>query len=96
MSKYVFIYHGGGTPATPEEGKKAMDAWGAWFGSMGSAVVDGGNPMGKSSTVQVRRLAGLRRRRKSGQRLQPDRGVEHGGRAQEGQGLPDPAGRRHD
>ena len=35
MSKYVFIYHGGGTPATPEEGKKAMDAWGAWFGSMG-------------------------------------------------------------
>jgi hypothetical protein len=44
MSKYVFIYHGGGTPATPEEGKKAMDAWGAWFGSMGAAVVDGGNP----------------------------------------------------
>jgi hypothetical protein len=52
MSKYVFIYHGGGVPATPEEGKKAMDAWGAWFGSMGSAVVDGGNPIGKSSTVK--------------------------------------------
>jgi hypothetical protein len=51
MTKYVFIYHGGSMPSTPEEGKKEMDAWGAWFGSMGSSVVDGGNPMGKSSTV---------------------------------------------
>ena len=28
-----------------------MDAWGQWLGSMGSAVVDGGNPVGMSSTV---------------------------------------------
>ena len=28
-----------------------MDAWGNWLGSMGSAVVDGGNPVGQSSTV---------------------------------------------
>ena len=31
--------------------RKEMDAWGAWFGSMGAAVIDGGNPVGKSSTV---------------------------------------------
>lgn len=29
-----------------------MDAWGAWFGALGSAVVDAGNPVGKSSTVK--------------------------------------------
>ena len=28
-----------------------MNAWGAWFGSMGAAVIDGGNPIGPSSTV---------------------------------------------
>jgi hypothetical protein len=52
MAKYVFVYHGGSVPSNPEDGKKEHDAWGAWFGSMGSSVVDGGNPMGKSSTVK--------------------------------------------
>ena len=28
-----------------------MDAWGKWMGGLGSALVDGGNPVGKSSTV---------------------------------------------
>ena len=52
MSKYLFVYHGGSVPETKEEQAKVMDAWGQWFGSLGSAVVDGGNPVGKSSTVQ--------------------------------------------
>jgi hypothetical protein len=53
MAKYLFVYHGGGKgPTDPAEVKKVMDAWGAWFGSMGSAVIDGGNPVGKSSTVK--------------------------------------------
>lgn len=51
MAKYLFVYHGGGIPDTEAEQKKAMDAWGAWMGSMGAAVIDGGNPVGKSSTV---------------------------------------------
>lgn len=51
MPKFVFAYHGGNKPSTPEETKRVMDAWGAWFGSMGASVVDGGNPVGKSSTV---------------------------------------------
>ena len=53
MAKYLFVYHGGSKPETPEEGAEAMNAWGAWFGSMGSAVIDGGNPVGMSSTVQA-------------------------------------------
>ena len=54
MTKYLFVYHGGGKgPSDPGEIKKVMDAWGAWFGSMGSAVIDGGNPVGKSSTVKA-------------------------------------------
>lgn len=51
MAKYLFVYHGGGTPETPEEGEAEMAAWGAWFGELGGAVVDGGNPTGASVTV---------------------------------------------
>ena len=52
MAKYLFVYHGGSKPDSQEEIAKMMDAWGQWFGSMGSAVIDGGNPVGMSSTVQ--------------------------------------------
>jgi hypothetical protein len=52
MAKYLFVYHGGSHPETEAEHAAVMEAWGSWFGSMGSAVVDGGNPVGKSSTVQ--------------------------------------------
>jgi hypothetical protein len=52
MPKFVLVYHGGNQPSTPEEGKKVMDAWGTWFGSLGASVIDGGNPVGQSSTVQ--------------------------------------------
>lgn len=52
MAKYLFVYHGGGdNPTSDEEIKKVMDAWGEWFGSIGAAVIDGGNPVGMSSTV---------------------------------------------
>jgi hypothetical protein len=53
MTKYLFVYHGasGPIPTDPAVIKAIHDAWGAWFGSLGSAVIDGGNPVGKSSTV---------------------------------------------
>ncbi len=51
MAKFLFVYHGGEEPKTEEEGQKVMDAWGAWLGNLGSAVIDGGNPVGKSTTV---------------------------------------------
>jgi hypothetical protein len=51
MPKYVFAYHGGKMAETPDEQAKVMDAWTSWFGSLGGAVVDGGNPTGASKTV---------------------------------------------
>jgi hypothetical protein len=51
MAKYLFVYHGGGMPEGAAAQKKAMDDWGKWMGGMGSALVDGGHPVGKSSTV---------------------------------------------
>jgi hypothetical protein len=53
MPKYVLAYHGGGMAATEAEQAAAMAAWGAWFGSLGDAVVDGGNPTGASKTVKA-------------------------------------------
>ena len=53
MAKFVFVYHGGKTPSSPEETAKVMEKWGAWFAGMGSAVIDGGNPVGPSTTVSA-------------------------------------------
>jgi hypothetical protein len=45
MTDYVLLYDGGGKmPETPEEQKQVMDAWGAWYTALGSAVKDPGNP----------------------------------------------------
>jgi hypothetical protein len=51
MSKFVFIYRGGKSGATPEEQDKIMAAWGKWFGELGDALVDGGNPFGPPKSV---------------------------------------------
>jgi hypothetical protein len=51
MQNYIFAYHGGKKPETPEEGQKEMERWGAWFAQMGDAVVNPGNPVGQSWTV---------------------------------------------
>jgi len=51
MAKYLFVYHGGKKAESEEELAKGLDAWGNWFGSMGAAVIDGGNPVGESTTV---------------------------------------------
>lgn len=51
MPKFIFAYHGGRKPATPEEGEKVMAAWGSWFQSLGAAVADPGGPVGLSHTV---------------------------------------------
>ena len=53
MPKFVFAYHGGKAPENPEEGEKVMAAWGAWFETLGPAVVDGGGPIGACKTVSA-------------------------------------------
>lgn len=51
MPKYVLAYHGGAMPESEEEQAKVMSDWEAWFGSLGDAVLDGGNPIAGSVTV---------------------------------------------
>ena len=50
MAKYLFAYHGGGPPE-PGTGQQVMQDWMDWFGELGSAIVDGGQPAGDWKTV---------------------------------------------
>jgi hypothetical protein len=51
MANYLLTYYGGGMPETPEENAKVTQAWTAWFGVLGEAVVDGGNPTSQSRAI---------------------------------------------
>ena len=51
MAKYVFAYHGGGTPENEEDVAKVMEAWRVWMGGLGDALVDPGNPIGQTKTI---------------------------------------------
>lgn len=51
MATYVYLYQGGGMPETKEEQDAVMARWGAWYGELGDAVTDGGNPFGPSREV---------------------------------------------
>lgn len=53
MPEFVFVYHGGKAPESPEEGQEVMAAWQAWFADMGEAVVIPGAPVGQSHTVSA-------------------------------------------
>ena len=44
MANFVLLYSGGSMPETQAEQAQVMEAWGAWYGKIGSALVDGGNP----------------------------------------------------
>ena len=44
MSKFVLLFSGGGMPETEEEQAAVLAAWGVWYGELGEAVVDPGNP----------------------------------------------------
>lgn len=57
MAQFIFAYHGGSAPESPEEGEKVMAAWMAWFGGMGDKVVQPGNPVGMSKTVSASGVA---------------------------------------
>lgn len=53
MGKFVLAYKGGAMAETPEAQEAAMKAWGDWFGTLGSAVVEIGNPFGASTAVKT-------------------------------------------
>ncbi len=51
MANYVLVYKGGRMAETDDERNRVMAAWGKWFGDLGQAIVDGGNPFGASASV---------------------------------------------
>jgi hypothetical protein len=51
MANYLLAYKGGSMAQTDGEREEAMSRWGAWFGGLGQAVVDAGNPFGPSTSV---------------------------------------------
>ncbi|KUP93229.1 YciI family protein [Tritonibacter horizontis] len=53
MPQFIFAYHGGKAPETPEAQEKDMAAWMGWFNDMGDAVAIPGNPVGLSKTVSA-------------------------------------------
>lgn len=57
MPKFIFAYHGGGKPDTPEAGEKVMAAWQAWLAGMGDSCIDPGAPVGLSKTVSANGVA---------------------------------------
>lgn len=57
MAQFIYAYHGGKRPETPEEGEKVMAQWESWFRDMGDAVVNPGNPVGLSKTVSAQGVA---------------------------------------
>ena len=53
MANFVLLYSGGSMPASEAEQAAVLQAWGAWYEKLGSAVIDGGNPF----TPQAKSIA---------------------------------------
>lgn len=53
MPNYVLTYHGemGPMPDDPSVVEAVMEEWGAWYGSMGDSLVDGGSPFGETASI---------------------------------------------
>jgi hypothetical protein len=52
MQKFLLVYQGGTMPSSKAEQDRVMKAWMDWFGDLGDAVVDGGNPVGMSKWIK--------------------------------------------
>nr|WP_319392700.1 hypothetical protein [uncultured Desulfobacter sp.] len=44
MAQFIFTYHGGKKPDTPEDGQKGMAAGKEWEASLGSTLINPGTP----------------------------------------------------
>ena len=51
MTNYVLVYTGGGMPETEAAQAQVMQAWHAWMGGLGEALVDGGNPFSNAKNI---------------------------------------------
>ena len=57
MPRFMFAYHGGKKPDTPEQIEVVMGKWRDWIAKSGSALVEPGNPVGMSKTVSKKGVA---------------------------------------
>ena len=53
MTKFLLLYSGGSMPESEAEQAAVLQAWGAWYDGLGSAVADPGNPF----TPQAKSIA---------------------------------------
>jgi hypothetical protein len=53
MATYLLAYHGGGMPETEEQQQRILAAWTTWYDELGPAVVDPGNPVGQTKTLDA-------------------------------------------
>ena len=51
MANFLLTFHGGSMPETKEAPGQAMQAWTGWFGTLGDALVDGGNPITHAKAI---------------------------------------------
>ena len=51
MPTYLLSFHGGKMQETPEEGVAVLGEWNRWYDDLGDALVDTGNPVGRSATL---------------------------------------------
>lgn len=52
MAELALAYFGGSMPEGEAEQQAAMTRWMKWFGELGAAVVDGGNPFCGSKRIE--------------------------------------------
>ena len=51
MANFLLLYSGGSMPEGEAAQAQVMEAWNSWFGQLGDAVVDGGNPFTPTSKM---------------------------------------------
>lgn len=51
MNRYLYLYFGGSEPTSPEEIETTMDAWMAYFDTLGDKVIDGGAPLAERTVI---------------------------------------------
>ena len=52
MTNFVLLYNGGKMPENEAEQQAVVKEWEAWYGKIGSALVDGGDPFSpKAQTI---------------------------------------------
>ncbi|MES9971354.1 MAG: hypothetical protein ABW092_15075 [Candidatus Thiodiazotropha sp.] len=53
MPEFLFTYHGGKLPETPEEGAEGMAKWQAWAKTLGAALINPGTPVGITKVLTL-------------------------------------------